>query len=99
MREWVDRDRVAPSCATKLCTSRYQAGSVSAVGVRNQEAPSNKPGLACAVHRLGSRKRMTTTNRDEGGGAAQTAALVEPTSVTAHPSELASSIARTVAPS
>ncbi len=50
--EWVDRDRVAPSCATRSCVPvGSSAGSVSAVGVRNQEAPSNKPGLALlAVH-------------------------------------------------
>ena len=67
---------VAPSSATKPCTSRCRSGSVSAVGVRNQVAPSNRPALACSAPRVSEPQiGCPPTNRARAAGGGDDARL------------------------
>ena len=86
----------APSDVTNPCTVRSSSGPVPAVGVRNHVAPSKSSAFARSGPRVSAPQiGWPPMKRSSPPAAAQTALLVEPTSVTTQPSGASASTSRT----
>ena len=86
----------APRDVTNPCTARRSSGPVPAVGVRNHVAPANSSAFARSGPRVSAPQiGCPPMKRASPRAAAQTALLVEPTSVTTQSAEARSSTSRT----